>query len=92
VGVVALALSIGLGELRYLSRRRIVDAIWPETQSGDLKMYWLVERFMRPLWWGFHLTCILAALGSRRIRWAGIDYLIRSPQNVSVLGRDPPTR
>jgi glycosyltransferase involved in cell wall biosynthesis len=86
--VAALALSLGLGDLRFLNRRRVVRSLWPETADADLALYWRVERFMRPLWWSFHLACIFAAIGSRRIRWAGIDYLIRSPQDVEVLSRD----
>lgn len=86
--IAALALSIGFGELRFLNRRRIVRSLWPETTGANLALYWRVERFMRPLWWSFHLICIFAALGSRRIRWAGIDYLIRGPQDVEVLGRN----
>ena len=87
-GFSVLALSIGLGELRYRNRRRIVRSLWPETERADLATYWRVERFMRPLWWCFHLVCIFAALGSRRIRWAGIDYLVRGPQDVIVLRRE----
>ncbi|PNG25644.1 glycosyltransferase family 2 protein [Methylocella silvestris] len=85
--IAALIFSIGLGELRYWNRRRIVRALWPETAHADLATYWRVERFMRPLWHGFHLVCIFAALGSRRISWAGFDYLVRSPQDVVVLSR-----
>jgi hypothetical protein len=86
-GFFALALAAGFGELRYWHRRRIVRSLWPETERADLAVYWRVERFMRPLWWCFHLVCILAALGSRRIRWAGIDYLVRGPQDVVVVRR-----
>ncbi len=85
--IAALIFSIGLGELRYWNRRRIVRALWPETEQTDLAAYWRVERFMRPLWHGFHLVCIFAALGSRRISWAGFDYLVRGPQDVRVLRR-----
>ncbi len=88
-GFFAVAISAGFGELRYWSRRRIVRSLWPETQRADLAAYWRIERFMRPLWWCFHLVCILAALGSRRIRWAGIDYLVRGPQDVVVVRRTP---
>ncbi len=91
-GFFALAISIGFGEMRYRSRRRIVRSLWPETECADLAAYWRVERFMRPLWQCFHLICVLAALGSRRIRWAGIDYLVRAPQDVVVLRRKPPSK
>ncbi len=89
-GAVAIALSIVFGEIRYFCRRRIVRALWPETDDAGLALYWRVERFLRPLWWSFHLLCILAALGSRRIRWAGVDYLVRGRQDVEVLRRGPP--
>lgn len=91
-GFFALALSVGFGELRYQNRRRIVRSLWPETEDADLALYWRVERFLRPLWWSFHFICILGALGSRRLRWAGIDYLVRSPQDVVILRRRPPPR
>lgn len=90
--VAALALAVALGEFRFRCRRRIVNALWPETAAADLAVYWRVERWMRPLWWCFHAVCVFAALGSRHIRWAGVDYLVRGRQNVDVVSRDRDAR
>ena len=87
VGLGFLAGAAALGEMRFRCRRRLVAALWPETKDAELKLYWRVERFLRPVWQGFHLACALGALGSRRISWAGIDYLLRGPQDVVVLSR-----
>jgi Glycosyl transferase family 21 len=79
--IVAVAL---LGDIRYKSRRKIAEALWGEEAIVKNEFYWRVERWLRPLWWSFHALCIFSALGSRHIRWAGVDYWIRGPQNVEV--------
>ena len=86
--VFLLAVSICLGEVRFRCRRRIVTALWGERTALRLAKYWRVERWLRPVWLSFHALCVLSALGSRRIRWAGIDYVVRGPQDVDV-GRPP---
>lgn len=90
LAITALAASAILGEVRFRCRYRIVSSLWPETKSANLARYWRVERWMRPLWWGFHLICVIAALGSRDIKWAGVAYRVRGPQDVDVLSRDSP--
>jgi cellulose synthase/poly-beta-1,6-N-acetylglucosamine synthase-like glycosyltransferase len=87
LAIAALALSGVLGEFRFRFRRRIVRSLWPETDPASLADYWRVERWLRPLWWCFHLICVFAAVGSRRIHWAGADYLVRGRQDVEVLRR-----
>jgi glycosyltransferase involved in cell wall biosynthesis len=87
--IVLLAMSLCLGEVRYRCRRRIVIALWGEATAARLRMYWRVERWLRPIWWSFHALCVFSALGSRHIRWAGIDYRVRGPQDVEML-RPPP--
>jgi hypothetical protein len=88
LAITALASSAILGEFRFRCRHRIVSSLWPETKSANLTRYWRVERWMRPLWWGFHLICVITALGSREIKWAGVSYRVRGPQGVDVLSRD----
>ncbi len=83
--VAVLALSVLLGEVRTRCRQRILHAMWGEQQGAALAGIWTVDRWLRPLWWGFHAICVFSALGSRRVSWAGIDYVIRSPQNVEVI-------
>ncbi len=87
LAIVPLVVSGVLGEFRFRYRRRIVISLWPETDAAPLAGYWRVERLLRPLWWCFHLVCVFAALGSRHIHWAGIDYLVHGPQDVEVLRR-----
>lgn len=86
---ILIAVSLVLGEVRYVSRRRIVAALWGEEAIAGQKTYWRVERWLRPLWLSFHAVCVLTAPFSRRISWAGIDYLVRGPQEVIVLRRAP---
>jgi hypothetical protein len=83
--VAVLALSVLSGEVRTRCRQRILHAMWGEQQGAALAGIWTVDRWLRPLWWGFHAICVFSALGSRRVSWAGIDYVIRSPQNVEVI-------
>ncbi|WP_245276371.1 glycosyltransferase [Methylocapsa aurea] len=85
--IAALAVSTALGELRFRYRRRIFRSLWRETDAASLAGYWRAERLLRPVWWCFHLACVFAALGSRHIHWAGIDYQVRGPQDVEVLWR-----
>ncbi|MGH6836153.1 MAG: glycosyltransferase [Methylocella sp.] len=79
-----IGVSLVLGEIRYHCRRRIVVALWGEGTAAGRANYWRVERWLRPIWWSFHALCVFSALGSRHIRWAGIDYLVRGPQDVEV--------
>jgi Glycosyl transferase family 21 len=79
-----IVLSLVLGDIRYRSRRKIVAALWGNEAITDNKVYWCVERFLRPLWWSFHALCVFAALGSRHIRWAGVDYCIRGQQDIEI--------
>jgi hypothetical protein len=84
LAVVLIGVSLALGEIRCRCRRRIVVALWGEATAAGLPIYWLVERWLRPIWWSFHALCVFSALGSRHIRWAGIDYQVRGPQDVEV--------
>jgi cellulose synthase/poly-beta-1,6-N-acetylglucosamine synthase-like glycosyltransferase len=84
LAIVLIGISLVLGEIRYHCRRRIVIALWGEATAAGLPMYWRVERWLRPVWWSFHALCVFSALGSRHIRWAGVDYRIRGPQDVEV--------
>lgn len=80
----ALVISAVLGDVRYRSRRKIVAALWGNEAITRNKVYWCVERFLRPLWWSFHALCVFSALGSRRIHWAGVDYCFRGPHDIEV--------
>jgi hypothetical protein len=82
---IVLALSLLLGEMRTRCRQRILHAMWGKQQGAALAGIWSVDRWLRPVWWGFHALCVFSAVGSRRVSWAGIDYVIRSPQNVEVI-------
>ncbi|HEX3494409.1 MAG TPA: glycosyltransferase family 2 protein [Methylocella sp.] len=84
LAIVLIGVSLVLGEVRYHCRRKIVIALWGEATAAGHKNYWRVERWLRPIWWSFHALCVFSALGSRNIRWAGIDYRIRGPQEVEV--------
>jgi cellulose synthase/poly-beta-1,6-N-acetylglucosamine synthase-like glycosyltransferase len=78
----AIATVLVLGEVRYRCRRKIVAALWGGEPICENKCYWRVERWLRPLWWSFHALCVFSALGSRHIRWAGVDYWVRGPQDI----------
>ncbi len=89
LATVLIGVSLVLGEIRYQCRRKIVFALWGEATTAGQPTYWRVERWLRPFWWSFHAVCVFSALGSRHIRWAGIDYWVRGPQDVEV--SRPPT-
>ncbi len=84
VAIALIGVSLVLGEVRYHCRRRIVIALWGEATAAGHVNYWRVERWLRPIWWSFHAFCVFSAPGSRHIRWAGIDYRVRGPQDVEV--------
>ncbi len=84
LAIVLIGVSLVLGEVRYHCRRRIVIALWGEATAAGRANYWRVERWLRPIWWSFHAWCVFSAPGSRHIRWAGIDYRVRGPQDVEV--------
>jgi hypothetical protein len=83
----ALALAFLLGDIRTRLRQRIVTALWGAEQTRNLANSWTVDRWLRPLWWLFHAICVFSAPISRRITWAGVDYVIRSPQDITVIRR-----
>ncbi|MCI0466491.1 MAG: glycosyltransferase [Beijerinckiaceae bacterium] len=85
LAMTAIAVTVVLGDIRYRCRRKIVDALWGGEPAARGKMYWLTERWLRPIWWTFHALCVFSALGSRHIHWAGIDYWVQAPQRVKVL-------
>jgi hypothetical protein len=80
-----LALAGLLGAVRTHLRRQIVTALWGRELTSGLAGFWTIDRWLRPLWWGFHAICVFSALGSRRISWAGVDYIVRSPQDIDVI-------
>jgi hypothetical protein len=80
----AIAASLVLGEVRYRCRRKIVAALWGDETITENKSYWRVEHWLRPLWWIFHAVCVLSALGSRHIHWAGVDYWVRGFRDIEV--------
>jgi hypothetical protein len=89
--VVALAmivLAAVCGEIRFRSRRRIAAALWGLDRAGFTGLNAAVDRWLRPLWYGFHGLCLIAAPWSRKISWAGVDYVLRDRQDVEV--RRPP--
>jgi hypothetical protein len=79
------ALAALLGDVRTRLRQRIVTALWGRELTTGLAGFWTIDRWLRPLWWGFHTICVFSALGSRRITWAGVDYIVRSPQDIDVI-------
>jgi cellulose synthase/poly-beta-1,6-N-acetylglucosamine synthase-like glycosyltransferase len=76
-----------LGALRTRFREQVVAALWGRELTSDLSGFWRIDRWLRPLWWGFHAVCVFSAIGSRRITWAGVDYVVRSPQDIDVIRR-----
>ena len=74
----------GSGAIRTRLRRRIVTALWGREFATGLAGFWTIDCWLRPLWWGFHAVCVFSAIGSRGIRWAGVDYIVRSPQDIDV--------
>ena len=84
LAIALIGVALVLGEVRFHCRRRIVIALWGEATDAGRANYWRVERWLRPIWWSFHALCVFSAPGSRRIRWAGIDYRVRGPQDVDV--------
>jgi len=82
--IALIGVSVILGEVRYHCRRKIVIALWGEKTAAGRANYWRVERWLRPIWWSYHALCVFTAPGSRHIRWAGIDYWVRGPQDVEV--------
>jgi hypothetical protein len=82
--IAAIAAALVLGEVRYRCRRKIFAALWGTEAFCAQTLYWRVERWLRPLWWSFHAVCVFSSFGSRHIRWAGVDYWVRGPQDVEV--------
>ncbi len=85
-----LVLALACGEMRFRSRRRIAAALWGLDPAGFTGRTARVDRWLRPLWFGFHAACMVAAPWSRKISWAGIDYVVHGPQDVDIQRRPLP--
>jgi hypothetical protein len=85
-----LVLALACGELRFRSRRQIASALWGMEPAGYAGLTARVDRWLRPLWFGFHAACLVAAPWARKISWAGVDYVVRGPQDVQAQRRTPP--
>lgn len=84
---VMLVLALACGEIRFRSRRRISAALWGPELAGFTGQPALVDRWLRPLWFGFHAACLVASPWSRKISWAEIEYVLHSPQDVQIVRR-----
>lgn len=84
VALTMLVLALVCGEIRFRSRRRIAAALWGLDHAGFTGLTAGVDRWLRPLWFGFHALCLIAAPWSRKISWAGVDYILRNRQDVLV--------
>jgi hypothetical protein len=82
-----LVLALCCGEVRFRSRRRIAAALWGLDQAGFTGLAARVDRWLRPLWFGVHAACLVAAPWSRKISWAGIDYVVHGPRDVEITRR-----
>jgi hypothetical protein len=85
VATLMLVLALSCGEIRFRSRRRVAAALWGLEQAGFVALTARVDRWLRPLWFGFHAACLAAAPWSRKISWAGIDYILHDPRDVERL-------
>jgi glycosyltransferase involved in cell wall biosynthesis len=87
VAVFMIVLALACGEIRFRRRRMIAAALWGLDQAGYVGLTARIDRWLRPLWFGFHAACLVAAPWSRKISWAGIDYVLHGPQDVEIRGR-----
>ncbi|GAC1328806.1 MAG: hypothetical protein NVSMB26_04480 [Beijerinckiaceae bacterium] len=85
VAAALLIVSVFLGEIRTRCRKRIVRAMWRQEGNVSRARLWAVDRWLKPLWWGFHAVCVFSALGSRRVHWAGVDYIVHHRQDIQVI-------
>lgn len=79
-----LAFALVCGEIRYQSRRRVAAALWGLERAGYTELTAQVDRWLRPVWFGFHAACMLMSPWSRKISWAGLEYVVNNPQDVRI--------
>jgi hypothetical protein len=89
IAVAMLVLALVCGEIRFRGRRRIAATLFGLEPAGFTGMTARVERWMRPLWFAFHAACLAASPWSRKISWAGIDYVLHGPRDVEIVRRSP---
>jgi cellulose synthase/poly-beta-1,6-N-acetylglucosamine synthase-like glycosyltransferase len=88
VAIALMLMALTLDQMKGLIRQRIERRIVAETDArGCVARQWAtpLALFLAPL---LHGVCVLAALWSRRIRWAGIDYHVQGPHSLRVMRRD----
>ena len=86
VAIVTIGVVTALGLVRWEMRRRIEgwvlsDADLPVPRVSPWRLIGIVGPF-------YHMLCFLAALPSRRVRWAGIGYRIVAPQTIEVTRKE----
>jgi len=88
--LIPIGLVCAFDALRARARRRVVEALFGEATARSMDRVFLLELLATPLWMGLHWLIVVSTMFGRRIRWAGIDYLIRGRQDVIIERRDPP--
>lgn len=88
----AIVLVILFDVLRAISRRAVVKRLFGRGTVRQMGAVFALEALATPLWMTLHWLLVVSTMFGRRIRWAGITYLMRSPQDIVIQSRDEPTR
>jgi ceramide glucosyltransferase len=73
---------------RGLTRRRVFAACFGHEAADRWAPAALLDILATPVWMGLNLLLLAASVVGRQIKWAGITYRMRSPQDVQILKRD----
>ncbi|QNN23026.1 glycosyltransferase [Planctomycetales bacterium ZRK34] len=74
--------------LRAIKRRQIVKKLYGRETVQQMTAVFIMEAVATPLWMTLHWLLAASTLFGRRIRWAGITYLMRGRQDIVIESRD----
>jgi cellulose synthase/poly-beta-1,6-N-acetylglucosamine synthase-like glycosyltransferase len=85
--VLLLAIIYLLGTLKAHIRLQALLAVMP-AYRGELLRGWLFHLVLWPFTSALYLSNALVAAGSRRIKWRGITYELKSPTEAVIIARE----
>jgi ceramide glucosyltransferase len=87
VPLLLLLIIYSLGTVKAHIRMKAVVSILP-THGRELRRAWIFQLVLWPFTSALYLWNALFAAASRRIKWRGISYELKSPTEAVIIGRE----
>ena len=85
--LMAMAVVYAADYARGRTRGKAIRALFDEQTVQQLRPAMALDLWATPLWMAVHALCVWASAFGRRIKWAGVTYDLRRPQDVRIVER-----